>query len=124
MPAGMVRAPSDRSRLSLASQAVETQTDAAVMDKFWTLASDEERLALLWQQPILHDVLVFEPEFVAKSNEQSIKYREAGNKYFQQNRHFNALEEYNKSVLCQIRAVDKNNHLLTKFIMKINKVLQ
>ena len=94
-----VREQNERSRLALAAQAVETQLPSGALDTFWHLTSDRERMAFIWQQKIIHEVLVFESEYEAKSNEDAAKFREGGNKYFQQNRYFNALGEYNKLLL-------------------------
>lgn len=86
----------ESSRLAQVSRALESQVSRQVMQSFLRLDTDAERLALLWKQPVLHEMLKIEPQFEGKSNARAAKHREAGNKFFQQHLHFKALEEYNK----------------------------
>lgn len=67
--------------------------------QFGLLQSDEERVAFGLNWACLHEVMKVEPCFNSKSAEHSIRLRREGNKLYQKDQHYKALEVYTCSIL-------------------------
>lgn len=70
-----------------------------ISSQFGQLRSDEERIAFGLSLGCVHDVMIVEPSFTPKSETESTKLRNEGNKLFQKNRYHEALGVYSRSIL-------------------------
>ncbi len=66
--------------------------------------TDAERFSFTWNVPQVHSVIEIEEEYARKSNSESDKHRQEGNKYFQKKSYLSALQCYNKSVIHAVHA--------------------
>ncbi|KAK2147238.1 hypothetical protein LSH36_562g00036 [Paralvinella palmiformis] len=86
-------------RMDMMISAILEDKQKERLSEFNQKQTDEDRFSYIWSLPPVHEVIQLEEEYSGKSSTEAAKFRQKGNKYFQNKSYLSALDAYSKSVI-------------------------